>query len=193
MNTLLPNLITCTENYNFTWPVRDPIIKSSTDAFQHEIDFKNFEEPDFGPETYVYGNNKLEQKAFLNVVAETVFDYPNAFLSEKTFKPIVYKRPFVLLAPPGSLQNLHTLGFKTFQDFWDESYDCMPDPEQRLLAVANIVTTVCGMSTDELQNLCVLMQDVLNYNFSHCFENFKQDMLSHFEQECKKNLGPRYD
>jgi hypothetical protein len=195
MNNHPPNLITLSRasNYNDAWPVRDLFIKQCLDSFLGESDFKNFTEPNFNYQTYAYGNDDLEQQAFLHVVSETVFDYPHVFITEKTFKPIVYKRPFVLLAPIGSLQNLKDLGFQTFQDFWDESYDCIPNPEQRLLAVSDIVTTICSMTIDELKNLCVSMQDVLNYNFSHYFENFKQNMLDSFEQECEKNLGPRYD
>lgn len=195
MNKNSPNLITLSRpsNYNNTWQVRDPFLKNCLAEFNGEVDFKNFEEANLDWQTYVYGNDHLFQQAFLHVVTETVFDYPHVLITEKTFKPIVHKRPFVMLGPIGSLKNLQDLGFKTFQDFWDESYDHISDPDKRLLAVANIVTSMCDMTIDDLKSLCVSMQDVLNYNFSHYFENFKSNRLSHFEQECKKNLGPRHD
>jgi hypothetical protein len=45
------------------------------------------------------------------------------YLTKKTIKPIVMGHPFMVLSTKHFLKNLKELGFKTFGDFIDESYD----------------------------------------------------------------------
>ncbi len=45
------------------------------------------------------------------------------FLSEKVFKPIICFHPFIILGNKGSLKELRSMGYKTFDGFIDESYD----------------------------------------------------------------------
>lgn len=138
-------------------------------------------------------DSRLFQQGFLQVVTETTYHYPVTFFSEKTTKPILNKRPFVIVGSVGSLSNLKTLGFKTFSDFWNEDYDNILDPSDRIMAIFDIIQFVCNMSVTELQTLCVEMSDVLNYNFNYYVNDFKKTQLSQFEAACIKNLQPRYD
>ena len=57
------------------------------------------------------------------MVTETVYRGKKNHLTEKTFKPIVMQQPFIIQSCKGSLEYLRRYGFKTFADFWDESYD----------------------------------------------------------------------
>lgn len=60
----------------------------------------------------------------LSVVIETsVADIDKPFLTEKTYKPIAYKHPFMILGNQGTLAHLKSLGFMTFDHLWDENYD----------------------------------------------------------------------
>jgi len=136
-------------------------------------------------------NNELFQSAFLHVVTETVFYYPNIFLSEKSFKPIINKRPFLLVSSAGCLENLKNFGFKTFNDYWDESYDSIEDSDQRMLAIFEIIQNICSKSIFELQDMTQSMSDILEFNFYHYRDFFKEQELKKFEQECIKNLGVR--
>ena len=90
------------------------------------------------------------------------------------------------------LQYLHNLGFKTFSDFWSEDYDSINDPEERLLAVVDVIEFVCKHSIKELQDLCIKMESVLNYNFEYYVNEFKNNELKKFELACIENLKPRY-
>ena len=69
---------------------------------------------------------RFYDESFINIVAETYFYTRTAnilHLTEKTFKPLLYKQPFIMMGPPNMLKKLKELGFKTFNDVWDESYD----------------------------------------------------------------------
>jgi hypothetical protein len=133
----------------------------------------------------------LQQQAFVHVVTETVFNYPVPFITEKTFKPIANKRPFVIVGASGSVANLRALGFKTFNNYWDEGYDSIEDPNQRLAAIVEVVKFICSHSISELQNLCVDMEEVLNYNFTFYVNEFRNQELKKFEQACINNLLKR--
>lgn len=59
----------------------------------------------------------------LEIVCES-YCYGNAFFpTEKTVRPIAAGKAFVTFGPAGFLQRLQKLGFRTFNDLWDESYD----------------------------------------------------------------------
>ena len=45
------------------------------------------------------------------------------FVTEKSFKPMAFFHPFVICGPKGSLAYLRSLGFETFDNMFDESYD----------------------------------------------------------------------
>ena len=174
---------------NEKWVVHDDRIRQTIDKFPTDTRFKNFND--------VYSTNGMDnalyQQCFLQVVTETVFHYPVTFFSEKTTKPILNKRPFVMIGPHGSLANLRSLGFKTFHDYWNEDYDIIADPGDRIKAVVDVIDWVCSRSISELQTLCKSMKDVLNYNFNFYVNEFKKQELEKFEKSCIENLKPRYD
>jgi hypothetical protein len=85
-------------------------------------------------------------------------------LNEKTFKPIACLQPFLINGMPGSLTHLHELGFKTFDKWWDESYDNIVEHDLRVEAVAKITLELCNKSHEELANMLYDMYDVLSHN-----------------------------
>lgn len=69
--------------------------------------------------------------------------------TEKTFKPIGMKHPFVLVAPARSLRHLRALGYRTFEPYINESYDLIENHEARLLAVVAEVKRLCAQTPEE--------------------------------------------
>lgn len=58
-----------------------------------------------------------------SVVSETTFDNTMFFPTEKISKPLLAGRVFVVAGSQHFLRNLRSLGFETFPDIIDESYD----------------------------------------------------------------------
>jgi len=135
----------------------------------------------FGHQEY-----KLWQRSLLHVVNETVFYQSKLHLTEKTFKPIVAQRPFVLAAAPGNLAYLRSYGFRTFAPWIDESYDDIQDPDERLDAVADEVAKFAAMSVPDLRRMYRDMQSVLDYNQRHFFGEFRDiivnELVDNFDQ-----------
>jgi len=86
------------------------------------------------------------------------------FLTEKTFKPIMYGHPFILATHPGALDRLRHLGFETFPDWFDETYDLEPDDATRIEMVCKQITEACEKDLD-----INLIKDKLEHNRNHFF------------------------
>lgn len=189
-NNFLTLLQTSTDTrINEKWVVNDDRLRDIVKKFPTDTKFLNFND--------TYSTNKMDnalyQQSFLQVVTETVFYYPVTFFSEKTSKPILNKRPFVIVGPVGSLASLRSLGFKTFSDYWNEEYDTIEDPSKRLIAIVDIIEWVCNQPIEDIRSLCKDMESVLNYNFNYYTSKFKHNELQKFELACINNLKPRYD
>ena len=83
-------------------------------------------------------SNTFKKDLFLNscinIVTETSFECNGLFISEKILKPIVCYQPFIVLGPQNYLKELRRLGYQTFSDFWDESYDEIENGKDRYFA-----------------------------------------------------------
>jgi len=123
---------------------------------------------------------RLDQltSAFFHVVTETVYFLPKLHLTEKIFKPIVAKRPFILVAAPGNLAYLKSYGFKTFDRWIDESYDQETDNYLRIEMITAEIKKLCELSPEALQQMYQEMQAVLEYNFKYFYGEFKHVLVN---------------
>lgn len=87
---------------------------------------------------------------YFSVVAETTVDPGDLFISEKTFKPIAYYHPFLVLGQPGILDYLKSQGFETFDNLFDESYDNQSNLFKRIDILYNNVKNFNRIPYDKL-------------------------------------------
>jgi len=130
--------------------------------------------------------------SFWHIVTETVFYYDKLHLTEKIFKPIVMKQPFMLIAAPGNLAYLKSYGFKTFETIIDESYDQIQDPDARIDAVVNQLKWYCALPLDKKQEIIVKIESIVEYNFHHFYGEFKHIITSELLDNTKtvfKEIG----
>lgn len=128
--------------------------------------------------------------SFLHVVSETCFWDKKQHLTEKIFKPILLKQPFVLLGCANNLEYLRSYGFQTFNQYWDESYDVIEDPVQRIQAVVNVIKTICSKSNSELKDILIDMKQILDYNYR---KFTSEEFLSSAWIELTTKLDQAYD
>ena len=147
----------------------DCVIEGRT--YNYDLDFVRSELP-FGP-----SNNEKEDhyyidrlnydvclKTFVTVVSEaSFFDSDDTlFISEKTFKAIASRHPFIIFGNRGSLKALKEMGFKTFEDFWDESYDDLPTWE-RFDSIIKLMHDI--NKVEDKLDMFRQMEDILEHNF----------------------------
>jgi hypothetical protein len=112
----------------------------------------------------LYSETDVLQNIFLWVAGETYCPNGYPYFTEKTVKPILYKRPFISYGNPGTLTYLKDHGFKTFGDFWDESYDNEKDDDKKIEMIAIIIQDICNKDIDEINELYDKMKPILEYN-----------------------------
>jgi len=103
-------------------------------------------------------------KSFCAVVTESYFAMPTGIISEKVLNAIKLGRPFVVVAPPNTLEYMHKLGFQTFGRYWNEDYDIEQDHELRLLKILEVLDYINSMSMDTLKVWYANMKDTLEHN-----------------------------
>lgn len=124
-------------------------------------------------ESYTVPVNSYQQ-CFCAIVTEARYAQPMGQFSEKTLNAIKCFRPFVLVAPPHTLEYLKSYGVKTFSDYWDESYDREENHEQRLLEIFKVIDHIDGFTVDELAELYTKMQPILEHNY-RIIKNIAED------------------
>ena len=123
--------------------------------------------------------------AFWNIVTETVFYYDKLHLTEKIFKPIVSKQPFMLLAAPGNLEYLRSYGFKTFDTVIDESYDNIQNNDDRIDAVVKQLVWYCALSDSQKIEVMKELEPIIEYNFHWFYNDFKHVITSELLENTK--------
>jgi len=107
----------------------------------------------------------LNYNTFCNIITETVFYGNNInFITEKTEKCFTAGQPFIVVSNPYFLKKLKELGYKTFSDFWDESYDDEEDDEIRMQMIFNEIKKINLLSYDELSKMYSKMIPILKHN-----------------------------
>ena len=91
-------------------------------------------------ESYMY-NKSLPQSH------KTIFE-----MSEKTYKALICQ-PFIHLGSYGVLKYMRSMGYQTFPELFDESYDDIINHTDRLLAVVDAIEKVCKMDEKEFHNI----------------------------------------
>lgn len=86
------------------------------------------------------------------------------FLTEKTWKPISCRKPFLLVATPYALRDLRKLGYKTFDGIINESYDSIEDNAQRMKAIGDEIERINNLSKEEYTELLDKTKEIVEFN-----------------------------
>lgn len=94
----------------------------------------------------------LYQDSYFNIVLETFIDVDSSggqFITEKTLKPILHMQPFICVAEHHHLKHLRELGYATFDNIIDESYDDIENTQERFEAVMELSEELAGLDLDD--------------------------------------------
>jgi hypothetical protein len=126
----------------------------------------------------------------IEVVLETLFDDSRLHLTEKSLRPIACGQPFMLAGTHGSLEYLRSYGFKTFGSVWDEYYDCIKDPQERLVYIASTMRHIANWTPEQRADKMAQAQAIADYNKKHFFS---QEFFNLIVNELKTNLQLAFD
>lgn len=111
-------------------------------------------------------SSNLYFDTFCSVVNLGSFADCFAAYDEKPLNAIRNFRPFILVGPAGSLQMMKDHGFKSFENFWDESYDLEEDHELRFIKIFNTIESINRLSIEQCQDMYKEMSQILRHNYN---------------------------
>lgn len=112
------------------------------------------------------------EKSLISIISETNYYTRHSgmesscFLSEKAWKPILFKHPFMIISTPGILSSLRQLGYKTFSDIIDESYDTMEDDDDRMLAIIEETERLTKLTKKQRKAFIKVAKEICEHNFN---------------------------
>lgn len=115
-------------------------------------------------------------RCYIAVINESRYGSPFPSISEKTLNMMCCKLPFIIVAGPFVLEYLKKLGFKTFDKWWDESYDQEIDHTLRIAKIMRLLDQLNQKTSDELIEMYNDMKDVIQHN-SMMFETLPQNKI----------------
>jgi len=174
-NVIEPELQIHYKNYPFKNPYWKP--KNNLEDFLNPTMAFSTSSADF--DTDDYNSTDVE------VVLETLFDDDRLHLTEKSLRPIACGQPFLLAGTQGSLAYLRSYGFRTFDTVWDETYDTITDPEQRLQAIVTVMQTITNWSDNERTDRLTQARKIADHNRQYFFS---KQFFDRVVDELKTNL-----
>jgi hypothetical protein len=97
------------------------------------VDSKNIRDQFGDPMAWVDTNTSLLQhynRFAVEIVCETYTLGNTFFPTEKTIRPLMAAKPIMVYGPQYYLARLRGLGFRTYSEIWDESYDLCQGPKR---------------------------------------------------------------
>jgi hypothetical protein len=112
---------------------------------------------------------------WIYVITETMFGTETMFVdcigkdnnhrdvSEKTWKPIGLKMPFILLHQPFALRRLRDIGYRTFHTIWDENYDEITNVADRFNTIMDLIESL--NNREDFLDIMHKCEEIVEHNF----------------------------
>lgn len=105
------------------------------------------------------------QNSLVSIVTETNYEVSELTLTEKAFKPAKEKHPFIIVGVAGALKAMREFGFKTFNEFWDESYDDIEEPKLRMFKIIETCKQIGSWNNDQILEFKHKVKPILEHNY----------------------------
>jgi hypothetical protein len=112
--------------------------------------------------------------SYFSLITETVYydrplngcgHIPTQFLTEKTFKVIAAKHPFILVQRPRILKSLRNIGYRTFHPYINEEYDTIDNNADRLKAIMEEVKRLSSFTDEQWLEFQTNVEPIVKHNF----------------------------
>lgn len=159
------------DTFNMDFLVEVGYLIKKTDTTSEEInsliahsDIGKVIEPPICPPENSFGWKNVYRDIAIEIVNETTL-YPRSFhITEKTLRPMYYKRPFIMIGAEGYLENLRKLGFKTFNNILPNHDKIKCNPDLAFIELQKLHNTYTG---NQILSLC---KDQLESNYELLIE-----------------------
>ena len=104
-----------------------------------------------------------------SIVIEAYYDHwvsTTPFITEKIFRTIKAKKPFILIGQKNSLSTFHNYGYKSFHPYIDESYDNHNNNLRAVSALSEIIKLL-DKSESEMEEMNLALQPIFDHNIAN--------------------------
>ncbi len=127
------------------------------------------------------------QNSLISLVTETNFNSNEVTLTEKSFKPLKEKHPFILVGAPGCLQGLRDLGYQTFGEFWDESYDDILEPIPRMRKIDEVLQSIGEWDNNQILDFKRRVKPIIEHNYQLLKNSSRHDIMTKINNVIRGN------
>lgn len=107
-------------------------------------------------------------RSCIDLIGESFVDGRSIQITEKTVKPLVYKKPFIAIAGKGYHKFLQKHGFELYDELFDYDFDDIEEAPKRIIAIEKNIKKILKIKPTTLKSKIGLIKDKLHHNF----ENF---------------------
>lgn len=129
-------------------------------------------------------------QCWFSAVTESEMSARPARVTEKAFKPLLNFHPFLMFGNPGSLAFLRGLGFETFPEMFDETYDQVEAPRARFDMAYGQLERLCRMEEAELSRLEAGVAAKLEHNARVALTELPRRYREEFDRALVDRLLP---
>lgn len=108
---------------------------------------------------------KFYPNLLIDIVGESFVQGRTFYATEKTVRPMLLKKPFIVMGPKCFLTHLRQMGFRTFYEYWDENYDGY-EPVQKYKMILKLLDDLSKKPIFELEQMYRDMQPILDHNYN---------------------------
>lgn len=131
---------------------------------------------------------KIFANSSVTYTCET-FDYDKGInpymLTEKFYRPIINRHPFIVQGSPGQLETYKKLGYRTFSDIIDESYNNVYTPDRSHVELA---VKAAARLVEKIPFHQIEIKEIVDHNYSY----FVRTMEKHYKDVLRTLLDFGY-
>jgi hypothetical protein len=155
-----------------------PIIESWINGIPYKANLTPLPAGLFEFDDYPFSLVDYFNNSKINIVFETE-PTDSSFLTEKTYKAMLYKKPFIIITQYHGLKALRVGGYQTFGHVINESYDEIENYYERVEAVLKEIIRLNSLSEEEFNSLINSCTPMVEHNHNHLYS----EAYKHFPTE----------
>ena len=112
----------------------------------------------------------------IEIIGESEFN-GSRFITEKFFKAVIFKQPFIMLGTAGTLEEIRrNMGYKTFAPYINEGYDGNDDTKQRIDMIAEEIERLTELKKDpeKWREWYEGIRHIVTYNYNTYVNNLRK-------------------
>lgn len=111
---------------------------------------------------------ELYDRSYFSLVTETYFFESNRpiFHTEKIFKPVAMRHPFIVMGVKGILDAFKQLGYRSFHPYIDETYDTVENNLDRFNCITAEIERLSKFTDSEWIEWQKNIQEIVEFNYN---------------------------